>query len=41
MGYVMHSGQTKKKNRLTLEEFNKLDCGVIHSGKMLNEGKMR
>lgn len=38
MGYVMHSGQTKKKNRLTLEEFNTLETGVIHSGKMLNEG---
>lgn len=37
-GYVMHSGQTKKKNRLTLEEFNALETGVIHSGKMLNEG---
>ena len=34
----MHSGQTKKKNRLTLEEFNTLETGVIHSGKMLNEG---
>ena len=40
MGYVMHSGQTKKKNRLTLEEFNSLETGVIHSGKMLNEGKL-
>lgn len=37
-GYIVHSGKTKKKNRLTLEEFNDLDSGVIHSSKMLNEG---
>lgn len=38
VGYVIHSGNTKKKNRLTLEEFEEIDSGVIHSSKMLNEG---
>jgi superfamily II DNA or RNA helicase len=37
-GFVVHSGKTKKKNRLTLEEFAKLPSGVINSSKSLNEG---
>lgn len=37
-GYIVHSGKTKKKNRLTLAEFSKLTTGVIHSSKALNEG---
>lgn len=38
MGYIVHSGKTKKKNRLTLKEFNNLSTGIISSGKMLNTG---
>lgn len=38
IGYVVHSGKTKKKNRLTLEEFSQLSSGVINSSKALNEG---
>jgi len=37
-GYVVHSGKTKKKNRLTMEEFRDLKCGVIHTAKSLDEG---
>lgn len=37
-GFVVHSGKTKKKNRLTIEEFSKLDKGVIHTAKSLDEG---
>lgn len=37
-GYIVHSGNTKKKNRLTLEEFADLDIGVIHNSKSLVEG---
>nr|MDA3855083.1 helicase-related protein [Candidatus Woesearchaeota archaeon] len=37
-GYVVHSGKTKKKNRLTLSEFDILKTGVLHSSKALNEG---
>lgn len=37
-GFIVHSGKTKKKNKLTLEEFSLLDKGVIHSSKMLDEG---
>ncbi len=37
-GYVVHSGKTKKKNRITLEEFSKLKLGVIHTAKSLDEG---
>jgi superfamily II DNA or RNA helicase len=37
-GYVVHSGKTKKKNRLTLSEFDRLKTGVLHSSKALNEG---
>ena len=38
IGSVVHSGNTKKKNRLTMEEFNELETGVIHSSKSLTEG---
>ena len=38
-GYVVHSGNGKKKNQMTLEEFAKQGPGsVIHSSKMLIEG---
>lgn len=37
-GYIIHSGIKKKDNRLTLEEFNKLKEGVLHSAKSLTEG---
>ena len=38
IGHVVHSGNTKKKNRLTMEEFNKLSSGVINTAKSLDEG---
>ena len=37
-GYVVHSGKTKKKNRMTLDEFSSLPNGVIHTAKSLDEG---
>ena len=37
-GYIVHSGNTKKKNKLTLKEFSSLPTGVIHSSKSLDEG---
>lgn len=37
-GYVVHSGKTKKKNRLTLEEFCSISSGVMHTAKSLDEG---
>ena len=37
-GYIVHSGKTKKKNRLTKEEFSLLTSGVLHSSKSLDEG---
>lgn len=37
-GYVVHSGKTKKKNRMTLDEFSRLSRGVIHTAKSLDEG---
>lgn len=37
-GYVVHSGNTKKKNRLTLEEFSQLKTGVLCTAKSLDEG---
>lgn len=37
-GYVVHSGKTKKKNRITMDEFAKLPLGVIHTAKSLDEG---
>lgn len=38
IGSVLHSGKTKKKNRLTIEEFNQISTGVISTSKMLDEG---
>lgn len=38
IGTVVHSGKTKKKNRLTIEEFSSMPTGVINSSKSLNEG---
>lgn len=37
-GYLIHSGKTKKKNRITFEEFNRMPTGVINTAKSLNEG---
>jgi superfamily II DNA or RNA helicase len=37
-GYVVHSGKTKKKNRLTMQEFAAMPTGVIHTAKSLDEG---
>lgn len=37
-GYVVHSGKTKKKNRLTMDEFAPLTYGVINTSKSLDEG---
>lgn len=38
IGYVYTGKESKKKNRITLEEFAKLDKGVINSCKLANEG---
>lgn len=38
IGYTVHSGKTKKKNKITIEEFNKLRTGVLSSSKSLDEG---
>jgi superfamily II DNA or RNA helicase len=38
IGYVVNSKKTKKKNRLTIEEFSKMPSGVINTSKALNEG---
>lgn len=37
-GLVIHSGKTKKKNRITMEEFAPMKTGVIHTAKSLDEG---
>ncbi len=37
-GFVVHSGKTKKKNRLTIGEFSDLNSGVINTAKSLDEG---
>lgn len=37
-GFVVHSGKTKKKNRLTIGEFSNLNSGVINTAKSLDEG---
>ena len=37
-GLVVHSGKTKKKNRITVEEFSRMSTGVIHTAKSLDEG---
>ena len=38
VGYTVHSGQTKKKNRCTLEEFDKLKTGVLNTSKSCDSG---
>lgn len=38
MGSVIHSGNTKKKNRMTMDEFSKLKVGIINTAKSLDEG---
>ena len=38
IGYVYTGKESKKKNRITVEEFSKLDKGVINSCKLANEG---
>ena len=38
IGYVVHSGNTKKKNRITMTEFAQLKTGVINTAKSLDEG---
>lgn len=37
-GFVVHSGKTKKKNRVTIDEFSNLKTGVINTAKSLDEG---
>jgi superfamily II DNA or RNA helicase len=37
-GFVVHSGKTKKKNRITMDDFSKLENGVINTAKSLDEG---
>lgn len=37
-GYTLHSGKTKKKNRLTLEEFSSLPVGVLNTNKAADLG---
>lgn len=38
IGYVYTGKESKKKNRITLEEFNSLEKGVLNSCKLANEG---
>lgn len=37
-GFLINSGKTKKKNRITFEEFNQMKSGVIHTARSLDEG---
>jgi len=37
-GYIVHSKESKKRNRISMEKFALLDKGVIHSSRALNEG---
>ncbi len=37
-GLVVHSGKTKKKNQITIDEFSRLKVGVVHTAKSLDEG---
>ena len=37
-GYLVHSGKTKKKNRVTMDDFSNLQFGVINTAKSLDEG---
>lgn len=36
--YVLHSGKSKKSNEQTINEFNKLNSGVLHSSKAARTG---
>lgn len=38
IGYVVHSKKTKKKNRLTIEEFNEMPTGILNTSQALDEG---
>jgi superfamily II DNA or RNA helicase len=38
IGHIVHSGKTKRKNRLTMKEFASLKTGVINAAKSLDEG---
>lgn len=38
IGHVLHSGKTKKKRKLTKEEFDALDKGVLNTSKALDCG---
>ena len=38
VGLVVHSGKTKKKNKITMEEFCLQDTGAVHTSKVLNAG---
>ena len=38
IGYTMHSGKTKKKRKLTKDEFDALDKGVLNTSKALDCG---
>ena len=37
-GQVLHSKQSKKKNKITAEEFELMDIGVLNTSKSINEG---
>lgn len=37
-GPVVHSGKTKKKNRISMAEFARIATGVVHTAKSLDEG---
>lgn len=38
IGFVVHSGKSKKKNKISMDEFAKLSTGVINTAKSLDEG---
>lgn len=37
-GFVIHSGKTKKKNQISIDEFSKLKTGVAHTVKSMDQG---
>lgn len=37
-GNTIHSGKTKKKNRITIEEFELMTSGILNSNKSLDQG---
>lgn len=39
IGYVLHSGKTKKKRQLTKDEFDALETGVLNTSKALDCGE--